>query len=71
MYSVNVIINNNTTRVELLAETGDGLPKASLISGRLVVRRINWLTGADEPVEALSCFAWNATSGTYETAPCL
>lgn len=69
MYSVNIIIDD-TTRVELLTEMGDALPKVSLVSGRVVVKRTNWPTGADKPVETQSCFAWNAPSGTYESASC-
>lgn len=69
MYSVNVIVDD-TTRIELLTAMGDALPSVSLVSGRLVVKRTDWPTGADKPIETLSCFAWNAASATYEAAGC-
>ena len=69
MYSVNVIVND-MTRVELLTEMGEQLPKVSLVAGRIVVKRAGWPAGADKPVETVSCFAWNTASGTYESASC-
>lgn len=69
MYSVNIIVNN-MTRVELITEMGEQLPKVSLVSGRIVVKRSGWPAGADRPVETVSCFAWSTATNTYESASC-
>jgi len=68
-FSVNVIINSSE-RIELIETMGDEVPKVSFISGRIVVKMINWPTGADKPVENLACFGWNATSRAYQSATC-
>jgi hypothetical protein len=41
MYSINIIVND-MTRVELLTEMGEALPKVSVVSGRIVVKRAGW-----------------------------